>query len=83
MVTQTFGDILFSPSSEESLKEFPSPESLKKRIIISTKPPKEYLETKEKDKGDDSQQGKASSDNDAWGKEVPSLRSGSINDYKV
>ncbi|XP_027329945.1 phosphoinositide phospholipase C 2-like isoform X4 [Abrus precatorius] len=63
MVTQTFGDILFTPSSE-SLKEFHSPESLKKRIIISTKPPKEYLETKEKEKGDESQQGKATSEDE-------------------
>ncbi|CAN1259356.1 Phosphoinositide phospholipase C 2 [Linum perenne] len=45
MVTQTFGDILFTPDSE-CLKEFPSPESLKRRIIISTKPPKEYLKAK-------------------------------------
>ncbi|KAJ1426365.1 PLC-like phosphodiesterase, TIM beta/alpha-barrel domain superfamily [Sesbania bispinosa] len=81
MVTQTFGDILFTPTSE-NLKEFPSPESLKKRIIISTKPPKEYLEVKEKEKEDDSQQGKASGDDEAWGKEVPSMRSGSIADYK-
>lgn len=82
MVTQTFGDILFSPSSE-SVKEFHSPESLKRRIIISTKPPKEYLESKEKEKGDDSLQGNPSGDEEAWGKEVPSLRSGSISDYKV
>ncbi|XP_057441793.1 phosphoinositide phospholipase C 2-like [Lotus japonicus] len=81
MVTQTFGDILFSPSSE-SVKEFHSPESLKRRIIISTKPPKEYLESKEKEKGDDSLQGNPSGDEEAWGKEVPSLRSGSISDYK-
>lgn len=82
MVTQTFGEILFSPDSE-SMKEFPSPESLKKRIIISTKPPKEYLETKEKEKGDDSHQGKSSGDDEAWGKDIPSFKSGSISDYKV
>ena len=93
MVTQTFGDILFPPT-DEALKEFPSPESLKKRIIISTKPPKEYLEAKEiKEKGDDSQEGKASGDDskqqkasgddEAWGKEVPSLKGGTIADYKV
>ncbi|CAH9111313.1 unnamed protein product [Cuscuta europaea] len=46
MVTQTFGDILFIPGLV-SLKEFPSPEFLKKRILISTKPPKEYLEGKD------------------------------------
>ena len=81
MVTKTFGDILFSPGSE-CLKEFPSPESLKKRIIISTKPPKEYLEAKEiKDKQNDLERGKAS-DEEAWGKEVPDLK-GTVADYKV
>lgn len=79
MVTQTFGDILFSPGSE-SLKEFPSPESLKRRIIISTKPPKEYLEAKEvKEKENNSERVKAS-DEEAWGKEVPDLIK---DDYKV
>ncbi|KAM7265542.1 hypothetical protein ACFE04_003225 [Oxalis oulophora] len=43
MVTQTFGDLLYYPESD-CLAEFPSPETLKHRIIISTKPPKEYLE---------------------------------------
>ena len=73
MVTQTFGEILFSPGSE-CLKEFPSPESLKKRIIISTKPPKEYLQSKEvKGKEDESQKGKDSADEGAWGKEVTDI----------
>ncbi|KAE8714836.1 Phosphoinositide phospholipase C 6 [Hibiscus syriacus] len=72
IVTQTFGDILFSPGSE-CLQEFPSPESLKKRIIISTKPPKEYLEAKEvKDKENESRKGKVG-DEEAWGKEVRDL----------
>ncbi|KAK9189521.1 hypothetical protein WN943_018119 [Citrus x changshan-huyou] len=75
MVTQTLGEILFTPGSE-CLKEFPSPESLKRRIIISTKPPKEYLEAKEeKEKENDSQRGKGSADEEAWGKEVPNLKS--------
>lgn len=43
MITQTFGEILFTPGSEP-WREFPSPESLKRRILISTKPPKEYNE---------------------------------------
>ncbi|KAK4750174.1 hypothetical protein SAY87_027623 [Trapa incisa] len=75
MVTQTFGEILFAPDSD-CLKEFPSPESLKKRIIISTKPPKEYLEGKEiTEKESDSQKGKeAPPDEEAWGKEVPNLK---------
>uniref|UniRef100_A0A6N2LTP6 Phosphoinositide phospholipase C n=1 Tax=Salix viminalis TaxID=40686 RepID=A0A6N2LTP6_SALVM len=74
MVTQTFGDILFSPGAK-SMKELPSPESLKRRIIISTKPPKEYLEAKEiKDKERDTQKGDAASDEEAWGKEIPILK---------
>ncbi|XP_044462718.1 phosphoinositide phospholipase C 2-like isoform X2 [Mangifera indica] len=74
MVTQTFGDILFTPGSE-SLKEFPSPESLKRRIIISTKPPKEYLEAKlAKEKENGSQKSSSAADEDAWGKEVPNLK---------
>ena len=55
MATQTFGDLLYYPASE-CLAEFPSPESLKRRIIISTKPPKEYLETKIKEGKDDGSQ---------------------------
>ncbi|XP_068339516.1 phosphoinositide phospholipase C 2-like isoform X2 [Pyrus communis] len=39
MLTETFGDMLYSPDSE-FLREFPSPASLKRRILISTKPPK-------------------------------------------
>ncbi|XP_022990997.1 phosphoinositide phospholipase C 6 [Cucurbita maxima] len=49
MVTGIFGDTLFYPQAD-SLSEFPSPESLKHRIIISTKPPKEYLTSNKKDK---------------------------------
>uniref|UniRef100_A0A7N0UBN6 Phosphoinositide phospholipase C n=1 Tax=Kalanchoe fedtschenkoi TaxID=63787 RepID=A0A7N0UBN6_KALFE len=74
MVTKTFDDILFAPGSE-CLKEFPSPESLKRRIIISTKPPKEYLQAKEVTERDvDMQKGKGSGDEEAWGKEVPNLK---------
>lgn len=81
MVTKTFGDILFSPGSE-CLQEFPSPESLKKRIIISTKPPKKYLEAKEGKDKEDSERGKTS-DEEAWGKEVPDLKGSCVADYKV
>ncbi|CAM6027244.1 unnamed protein product [Sphagnum balticum] len=38
------GSILYQPDTEEAMTEFPDPESLKGRIIVSTKPPKEYLE---------------------------------------
>ncbi|EXC09416.1 Phosphoinositide phospholipase C 2 [Morus notabilis] len=81
MVTETIGDILFSPGSE-CLKEFPSPESLKKRIIISTKPPKEYLEAKDaKENENGSQKGKAG-DEEAWGKEVKDPKSLNATDSK-
>ncbi|KAK2980004.1 hypothetical protein RJ640_020030 [Escallonia rubra] len=74
MVTTTLGDALFYCGSE-CLVEFPSPESLKRKIIISTKPPKDYLETKsitEKDNG--TQKMKDSSEEEAWGKEVWNLK---------
>lgn len=38
MVTETFGDMLYVPNSE-FLMEFPSPEILKRKVLISTKPP--------------------------------------------
>ncbi|XP_048231396.1 phosphoinositide phospholipase C 6 isoform X2 [Ricinus communis] len=44
MLTQIFGDTLYYPESD-GLVQFLSPESLKHRIMISTKPPKEYLES--------------------------------------
>ncbi|KAJ6837715.1 phosphoinositide phospholipase C 4-like [Iris pallida] len=75
MVTETFGDMLYYPDSD-NLEEFPSPEFLKKRILLSTKPPKEYLEANDsKDKGNASKNNKASNDEEAWGKEVPDLKS--------
>ncbi|KAK0605830.1 hypothetical protein LWI29_031152 [Acer saccharum] len=39
MVTKVFGDMLHQSGH---LDEFPSPESLKKKVLISTKPPEEY-----------------------------------------
>ncbi|THU45593.1 hypothetical protein C4D60_Mb02t19610 [Musa balbisiana] len=73
MVVETFGDMLYYPDTE-SLKEFPSPEALKERIIISTKPPKEYLEAKNVKENDDGTQEEKESDEEAWGKEVPDLQ---------
>lgn len=46
MTTQIFGDMLYYPQTD-LLTEFPTPESLKDRVLISTKPPKEYLESKQ------------------------------------
>uniref|UniRef100_A0A2P2LQJ6 Phosphoinositide phospholipase C n=1 Tax=Rhizophora mucronata TaxID=61149 RepID=A0A2P2LQJ6_RHIMU len=80
MVTQTFGDILFVPSSE-CFKDFPSPNSLKKRIIISTKPPKEYLEAREIKEKEDPQKSNADDGKD-WGREVSELKGGILDDEK-
>lgn len=46
MITQIFGDMLYFPHTEP-ITEFPTPELLKDRILISTKPPKEYLDSKQ------------------------------------
>ena len=74
MVTETFGDMLFI-SGSESLAEFPSPELLKRKIIISTKPPKEYLESNNLEvlpTADEHKQ-KKSSEEKAWGTEVSDI----------
>ncbi|KAJ0979349.1 hypothetical protein J5N97_014823 [Dioscorea zingiberensis] len=68
MLIETLGDALFTPEAE-FLEEFPSPEQLKLRIIISTKPPKEYLDSKSgKDKDHESQKGPE--EDPSWGDEV-------------
>ncbi|XP_021891804.1 phosphoinositide phospholipase C 1-like isoform X2 [Carica papaya] len=46
LVAKTFRDMLFCPGTD-NMKEFPSPESLTGKTMISTKPPKEYLETQD------------------------------------
>ncbi|PIN17175.1 Phosphoinositide-specific phospholipase C [Handroanthus impetiginosus] len=73
MMSETFGNILV-PRSECYL-EFPSPESLKNRIIISTKPPKEYLETEmlQEENGGSTTKGRKSSEERAREKENPTL----------
>ncbi|KAL1808136.1 hypothetical protein ACET3Z_025126 [Daucus carota] len=75
MVTETFGDLLFT-SKSESFPEFPSPESLKKKIIISTKPPKEYLASDSvKVAQSDIQKGDNSFEEKGWGTEVSDMKS--------
>ncbi|KAL0824219.1 hypothetical protein Bca101_047896 [Brassica carinata] len=71
MITQTFGDMLYYHDSE-CCKEFPSPEELKGKILISTKPPKEYLEANDAKEKDNGEKGKYS-DEDVWGKEPEEL----------
>ncbi|KAF5470442.1 hypothetical protein F2P56_010956 [Juglans regia] len=64
LITQTFEDMLFYPESE-CLKELHSPEELKYRFIISTKPPKEFLQAKSsKEKKEKSLKGKDSDEQD-------------------
>ncbi|CAM8973313.1 unnamed protein product [Rhodiola kirilowii] len=79
LVVDIFGATLYTCDANSSEK-FPSPESLKRRIIISTKPPKEYLQSSSektgKDKDDESllNGNKDSSDDDSWGKELPDFK---------
>lgn len=73
MVTETFGPMLYFPESEK-LEEFPTPESLKYRILISTKPPKEYLEAEDDKQGSSrksrlSSSSSSSDDDDSWSEE--------------
>ncbi|XP_076938803.1 phosphoinositide phospholipase C 4-like [Bidens hawaiensis] len=65
MITETFGSMLFSPESE-NLEELPSPEHLKYRILISTKPPKEYLETDDVSRSSSQKSQVSDVDDDAW-----------------
>lgn len=74
MVTEVFGNILYYPETAAHMKEFPSPESLKNRVILSTKPPKEYLEAKSfKEKDFEHSDSKKKNEETAWGKEVSDL----------
>ncbi|KAL8144532.1 hypothetical protein V2J09_017564 [Rumex salicifolius] len=75
MLTETFGEMLYYPQSG-SLENVPSPEELKYKIIISTKPPKEYLEAKQEKDKEETSQARNSSDGepeyqDAQGDETP------------
>ncbi|KAJ1426367.1 PLC-like phosphodiesterase, TIM beta/alpha-barrel domain superfamily [Sesbania bispinosa] len=75
MATQIFGEMLYYPESD-SLTEFPSPDSLKNRVIISTKPPKECFESNRiKENGNCPMlDGSESSDEESSGKESPDSR---------
>lgn len=82
MITQTFGEMLYYPESE-CLKEFPSPEELKYRIVISTKPPKERRDTKGiNNRKDISAKGKNSTE-DVLGKESADLTANQADDERV
>ncbi|MCO5605061.1 hypothetical protein L7F22_059239 [Adiantum nelumboides] len=78
-VHRVLGDILFYPdASEEGFPEFPSPELLKRRIIISTKPPKEYLASQKSEGPEASslsavEETKEGEQEEAWGDELPDI----------
>ncbi|CAL4910535.1 unnamed protein product [Urochloa decumbens] len=67
MLKETFGDMLYI-SESESMSEFPSPDDLKGKIIISTKPPKEYLQTKSSKEEHADDDDKA--EEGVWGEEI-------------
>ncbi|KAL8504805.1 hypothetical protein ACS0TY_016119 [Phlomoides rotata] len=69
-ISRTFGDILVC-STSDTMEEFPSPESLKKRVVVSTKHPKEYLEAKCSKVEDDGSV--KSTEESAWGQEISDM----------
>ncbi|KAJ0678403.1 putative phosphoinositide phospholipase C [Helianthus annuus] len=73
MVTSTFGDMLYYPK-ESDKDALPSPDALKHHIILSTKPPKEYLQSKNTGKEH------ASVDKDSSSDELEDRRSNSDQD---
>ena len=63
MLKETFGEMLYVSESVQ-MAEFPSPDELKGKIIISTKAPKEYLQTQSgKEEEAEEQEG-------VWGEEI-------------
>uniref|UniRef100_A0A0D6R555 Phosphoinositide phospholipase C n=1 Tax=Araucaria cunninghamii TaxID=56994 RepID=A0A0D6R555_ARACU len=82
MISQTFGELLYYPDSE-TMEEFPTPESLKGRILISTKPPKEYLESKPAEVEENEEKlKKKTPDEEPWGDEIPEYESNVANEGK-
>ncbi|KAL1827456.1 hypothetical protein ACET3Z_005868 [Daucus carota] len=65
MLSETFGEVLYCPE-EDGIKELPSPEKLMKRVIISTKPPKEYLEDKCPEDDQNNLSNRKDSDDSSW-----------------
>ena len=74
MLKETFGEMLYVSESEQ-MAEFPSPDELKGKIIISTKPPKEYLQTKSGKEEEAEKESGGSRGDDAttrsWGPHLP------------
>lgn len=68
MATKIFGEMLHCPQTDY-VTEFPSPESLKNKIVISTKPPKENPQSDSISKLVSN--GSESSEEESWGLELP------------
>ncbi|KAL9332613.1 hypothetical protein ACSQ67_002223 [Phaseolus vulgaris] len=68
MASEILGEILYCPQTD-SLTEFPSPESLRNRIIISTKPPKENQQSDNISKRKSGSNGFEFPDKESWGQE--------------
>ena len=79
IVHRIFGKTLYCPDPhQEGFTDFPSPASLKNKIIISTKPPKEYIVTTQNANfvatsttEVNSKQSPAVNQEEAWGAELP------------
>ncbi|KAG6607309.1 Phosphoinositide phospholipase C 2, partial [Cucurbita argyrosperma subsp. sororia] len=69
MVNETFEDMLYVPELED-LNKLRSPESLKKRVLISTKPPKNKKGESTKEKPSTDKQ-RDIADDDIWGSVRP------------
>ncbi|KAK8517154.1 hypothetical protein V6N13_092440 [Hibiscus sabdariffa] len=84
LIAQTFGSMLHL-SETDCLTEFPSPESLKYRIMISTKPPKGCLENRSKDSDEENSPKYANelerSESDEEDEEYKSVQAG-VSEYK-
>ncbi|KAH7285806.1 hypothetical protein KP509_33G046900 [Ceratopteris richardii] len=72
IVHAILGETLYYPELGQEFPEFPSPESLKKRIIISTKPPKEYLANTDAP-NQTAAEGTEEAEQIAWGDELPDI----------
>ncbi|GMJ14468.1 hypothetical protein like AT2G40116 [Hibiscus trionum] len=84
MIAHTFESMLHV-SDTDCITEFPSPESLKYRIMISTKPPKKYLDSRSRD-SDEENSPKYTNDSDGSeseeeDEEFKSVQAG-ISEYK-
>ena len=68
MMNEIFGDLLYVPNREH-IEIFPSPEDLKMRILVSTKPPMEYLDETKTPKGKENE-AQGHNEDETWGAEI-------------